>query len=83
MHSASSTPNISEAFTALLKASKGRAEGNFIEGMACIGGCINGAGCLTHGERNKNKIDAHSRQAKDKTIVESLHEAETGLEAAK
>lgn len=51
--------------------------------MACIGGCINGAGCLTHGERNKNKIDAHSRQAKDKTIVESLHGAETGLEAAK
>ena len=51
--------------------------------MACIGGCINGAGCLTHGERNKNKIDAHSRQAKDKTIAESLHEAETGLEAAK
>ena len=78
-----SCSGIEECRLALLKASKGRAEGNFIEGMACIGGCINGAGCLTHGERNKNKIDAHSRQAKDKTIVESLHEAETGLEAAK
>lgn len=78
-----SCSGIEECRLALLKASKGRAEGNFIEGMACIGGCINGAGCLTHGERNKNKIDAHSRQAKDKTIVESLHGAETGLEAAK
>ena len=78
-----SCSGIEECRLALLKASKGRAEGNFIEGMACIGGCINGAGCLTHGERNKNKIDAHSRLAKDKTIVESLHEAETGLEAAK
>lgn len=33
---------------ALLKLSKGALDGNFIEGMACIGGCINGAGCLTH-----------------------------------
>ena len=66
-----------------MKAGRGLLQANFIEGMACIGGCINGAGCLTHGERNKNKIDAHSRQAKDKTIEESLHEAETGLEAAK
>ena len=78
-----SCSGIEECRLALLKASKGRAEGNFIEGMACIGGCINGAGCLTHGERNKNKIDAHSRQAKDKTIVESLHGAETGLEEAR
>lgn len=29
--------------------------GNFIEGMACTGGCIGGAGCLTHGEKIKMK----------------------------
>ena len=35
--------------TALLKASKNVLGGNFIEGMACVGGCIGGAGCLTDG----------------------------------
>ena len=44
---------------ALLKASKGKADGNFIEGMACVGGCIGGAGCLTHGEKNKAEVDAY------------------------
>ena len=38
---------------ALLKASKRVLDGNFIEGMACMGGCIGGAGCLTHGEKNQ------------------------------
>ena len=46
--------------TALLKASKGRADGNFIEGMACQGGCIGGAGCLTHGVKNKHEIDKYA-----------------------
>lgn len=32
----------------LLRASKGVLDANFIEGMACTGGCVNGAGCLTH-----------------------------------
>lgn len=51
--------------TALLKASKQSLSGNFIEGMACIGGCIGGAGCLTHGEKNRNGVmdyrDANSK----------------------
>ena len=34
---------------ALMKKSKNVLDGNFIEGMACIGGCIGGAGCLTPG----------------------------------
>ena len=38
---------------ALLKKSKNLLDANFIEGMACIGGCIGGAGCLTHGEKSK------------------------------
>ena len=33
---------------ALLKKSKNVLDANFIEGMACVGGCIGGAGCLTH-----------------------------------
>ncbi len=46
---------------ALLKASKKMLNGNFIEGMACMGGCIGGAGCLTHGETNKVRVDKHGK----------------------
>ena len=53
---------------ALLKLSKGALDGNFIEGMACIGGCIGGAGCLTHGEKNKAAVDKYGNEAKEKSI---------------
>ncbi len=57
---------------ALLKASKGKADGNFIEGMACTGGCIGGAGCLTHGEKNKAEVDAYGMEAYEKTIADAI-----------
>lgn len=38
---------IEECRVALLKLSKGLDVGNFIEGMACVGGCVGGAGCIT------------------------------------
>ncbi len=39
-----------DACRAALRAlQRGKLEGNFIEGMACEGGCVGGAGCLTHG----------------------------------
>ena len=57
---------------ALLKLSKGALDGNFIEGMACIGGCINGAGCLTHGEKNKAEVDKYGREALEKTITDAI-----------
>lgn len=38
--------------TALIKVSKNIPVGNFIEGMACTGGCLGGAGCLTHFQIN-------------------------------
>ena len=40
---------IEECRVALLKKRKNLLDANFIEGMACVGGCIGGAGCLTHG----------------------------------
>lgn len=58
--------------TALLKASKNVLPNNFIEGMACIGGCIGGAGCLTHGEKNKADVDKYGKEAFEKTISDSL-----------
>lgn len=58
--------------TALLKKSKGLLDANFIEGMACIGGCIGGAGCLTHGEKNKAEVDKYGKEAYEKTISEAI-----------
>ena len=57
---------------ALLKKSKNVLDANFIEGMACLGGCINGAGCLTHGEKNKNDVDKYGREAMEKTISDAV-----------
>ena len=57
---------------ALLKLSKGVLDGNFIEGMACMGGCIGGAGCLTHGEKSKSDVDKYGREALEKTISDAV-----------
>lgn len=56
---------------ALLQKTKGKLDANFIEGMACVGGCIGGAGCLTHGEKNKANVDAYGREALEKTITDA------------
>ena len=66
---------IEECRTALLKKSKGVLDANFIEGMACMGGCANGAGCLTHGERNKLDVDKYGLLAKDKTIKGAVEDS--------
>lgn len=57
---------------ALLKKNKGLLDANFIEGMACIGGCIGGAGCLTHGEKNKTEVDKYGKEALEKTITDAI-----------
>lgn len=57
---------------ALLKASKGVLPNNFIEGMACFGGCIGGAGCLTHGEKSRADVDKYGMEAHEKTITDAL-----------
>ncbi len=63
---------IEQCKIALLQKSKGKLDANFIEGMACIGGCIGGAGCLTHGEKNKAEVDKYGREAYEKTISDAL-----------
>ncbi|MBO7318824.1 MAG: 4Fe-4S dicluster domain-containing protein [Clostridia bacterium] len=63
---------VEECRTALLKKSKNVLDGNFIEGMACTGGCIGGAGCLTHGEKNKAEVDKYGREALEKTISDAI-----------
>lgn len=57
---------------ALLKKSKNVLDANFIEGMACTGGCIGGAGCLTHGDKNKTDVDKYGKEALEKTISDAV-----------
>lgn len=57
---------------ALIKKSKNMLDANFIEGMACNGGCIGGAGCLTHGEKNKSEVDKYGKEALEKTIADAV-----------
>ena len=63
---------IEQCKLALLRKSKNALDANFIEGMACIGGCIGGAGCLTHGEKNKAEVDKYGREALEKTISDAI-----------
>ena len=63
---------IEQCKVALLKKSKNLLDANFIEGMACVGGCIGGAGCLTHGEKNKAEVDKYGREGLEKTIADAI-----------
>lgn len=63
---------IEECKVALIKKEKGVLDANFIEGMACVGGCIGGAGCLTHGAKNKSEVDKYGREALEKTISDAI-----------
>ena len=54
----------------LSRANKGLLKENFVEGMACKGGCVGGAGCLTHGEKNRQNIENHISEASRTTILD-------------
>lgn len=63
---------IEQCKLALLQKRSGKLDANFIEGMACLGGCIGGAGCLTHGEKNKAEVDKYGKEALEKTITAAI-----------
>ena len=69
---ATACDGIEECRMALFKKSKNLLDANFIEGMACVGGCIGGAGCLTHGAKNKAEVDKYGREAHEKTIKDAI-----------
>lgn len=69
---ACSCDGIEACRVALLKKNKNLLDANFIEGMACIGGCIGGAGCLTHGEKSKSDVDKYGMLAHEKTIADAV-----------
>ena len=57
---------------ALLKAKRGVLDGNFIEGMACDGGCVQGAGCLVRSPRNRMDVEGHATQSSGRSITDAV-----------
>lgn len=65
---------IEECHVALMKKKKGVLTANFIEGMACSGGCIGGAGCLSHGEIFRSGVESYAQKG-----IESITKAVKGV----
>jgi iron only hydrogenase large subunit-like protein len=63
---------LKECDLALKMANVGRSKGNFIEGMACVGGCIGGSASLSHGVKDKNEVDKYGKFAYEKNVTNSL-----------
>jgi iron only hydrogenase large subunit-like protein len=63
---------LEECDKALKLAKFGKLNGNFIEGMACEGGCVNGPVSLFKKPTGCAVIEKHAKTAKEKTIKDSL-----------
>ena len=63
---------IEECNKALIRANRKLLPNNFIEGMACVGGCIGGAGCLAHGAKDRTQVDKYGKGAMEKTIKDAI-----------
>ena len=58
---------------AMLKKSKNMLQSNFVEGMACNGGCIGGAGTIRKLGIKKENVDNYARDSKIETISDSVN----------
>lgn len=67
---------LAECKIVLLKARKGVLQENFIEGMACVDGCIGGAACPTHGPKDKLAVDKYGKEAAEKSITDAVYALE-------
>lgn len=56
----------------LLMLKVGKSPFNFFEGMACEGGCVNGALCLHHGPKSLTDVNKYGASAKEKTVDNSV-----------
>ena len=70
---------IEECKLALLKMSKGVLPENFIEGKACMGGCVQGPGILVRSPRNQADVQKHAKEAGERTIAQALASGHTGV----
>ena len=58
---------------AMLKKTKDLLQGNFVEGMACTGGCIGGAGTLQKFGIKKENIDSYAKSSSFTSIAQSVN----------
>ena len=58
-----SCSGIEECRKALMRASKGLLPNNFIEGMACVGGCVGGSGNMIRYEDAPEEFEDHTEEA--------------------
>ena len=58
---------------AMLKKAKDLLQGNFVEGMACTGGCIGGAGTLQKFGIKKENIDSYAKSSAFTSIAQSVN----------
>ena len=63
----------------LTLAKEGKLDGFLLEGMACPGGCVAGAGTIIPAEAAKKQLDVHVRQAEVFSCAESPYRAFAGL----
>ena len=63
---------IAECKTALFKKQKGILKENFIEGMACVNGCIGGPAGLRHSSQNFAQVDAYGKSSMENTIADAI-----------
>ncbi len=68
---------IEECKIALLKLRKNLLDGNFLEGMACQGGCINGNGCLTHMPKSRVDVEKYGKASQTETIHAAIEGAQS------
>ncbi len=63
---------IEQCRVAMLKKARNLLQGNFVEGMACNGGCIGGAGTLQKFGIKKENVDNYAKTSTIPTITESV-----------
>ena len=64
---------------ALLRAKVGKLDKNFIEGMACVGGCIGGAASLNHEPKNRMKVDKYGKESGKATVADAIQDYKVGV----
>lgn len=57
---------LEECKAELTKLKFNKSVNNFFEGMACDGGCLNGALCLNHGPKNVQDVDRYGQGSQGK-----------------
>ena len=64
---------------ALLKAKFGKLDKNFIEGMACVGGCVGGAASLNHEPKSRMKVDKYGRDSDKENVRQAIDTYKVGV----